>query len=372
MSSKKNDNSESIQNASLLEQSDFFDSDLQVQVQKTAGDPELRDIAIKHYTEVQRQRNEKRERQSRLTPNEKRRENARDAISSQELLRGDIHHIHSVLALCTLPYKRPPEDQREHGVQYGYNSLRVEAGSLMNPETGLWERQGIPYGPKARLLQLHICTRALRNNNPVVDIEDSMSAFIASMGFAVTGGARGTITQFKEQMNRLAACSMKLGLWDGHSRAKTVSVSPIKSFEVWFPQHEAQQILWPSQVVLNQDFFESLSQHSLPVDIRSLAAISNSSRQIDLLMWLSYRVRNMERKYFLKWDVLKKQFCQSQKMRMTEFKRDFKKDIHTIESIFDKPLPIQLTEEGVFLLPCDPESLFVPSKNTKHLPTIKK
>jgi hypothetical protein len=362
MTSKTYHNSRSAVEASLLKQIQQLDDDLKREVEKLSEDSGLRDVAIQHYLETQRRRDETAIRQSTMTAVQKRREEARLSIASQDLLRPDIHHVHSVLALCNLPYKKPDAQLTSYVTKYGNNSLRVEAGSLLDPKTGEWVQQGIPFGSKARLLQLHICTRALRQNSPVVEIEASMSAFIASMGYQVTGGKNGTIGLFKEQLNRLAACSMKVGLWDGHSKAKTISVNPIKSFEVWFPEHADQQSLWPSQVVLNQDFFESLREHALPIDIRALVAVSNSSRQMDILMWLSYRVRNMKQKYFLRWDVLKEQFCQSPLTRMTEFKRDFRKDIQHIEEIFEKNLPIRLSEEGVFLFPCDPSSLFVPPK----------
>jgi len=49
----------------------------------------------------------------------------------------------------------------------------------------------LPYGPKPRLLMVHFCTMAMRNNSPDIEIEDSMSAFIRALGFEVRGGRRG-------------------------------------------------------------------------------------------------------------------------------------------------------------------------------------
>jgi hypothetical protein len=403
MSSKRYDNSESIQNASPIQQLDGLDDDLREQALKALAHPDLRDYALAHYKSAQEDRNKEMAIAQTLTPIERRRRKASQAIATQQLLPPDIHHVHSVLGLCALPYqmhvKRDEQGQRifnetpvlgkdgkpkqnksgeithkrefvelhDYEVRYGRSSLKIEAGSLMDPKTGEWVKYGIPYGTKARLLQLHICTRALRNNSPIVEIEDSMSAFMASMGFDVTGGATGTIGMFKEQLNRLAACSMRIGLWDGESRAKTVSVNPIKSFEVWFPHNKDQRVLWPSQIELHQEFFDSLKKHALPIDIRSISAVSNSARQMDILIWLSYRVSNLQESYFLHWNAVKEQFCQSPIAPMTEFKRDFKKDLSSIESVFEKSLPLKVTEEGLVLLPCDPEFLFVPPKTIKKL-----
>ncbi|WP_239510413.1 replication protein RepA, partial [Klebsiella pneumoniae] len=66
-----------------------------------------------------------------------------------------------------------------------------------------------------RLVLLHLCTEAVRQRSPEIEVARSLSGFMREMGFAVTGGERGTIRQFKEQLNRLAACTMQIGLWDG-------------------------------------------------------------------------------------------------------------------------------------------------------------
>jgi hypothetical protein len=323
----------------------------------------VKSISKRMAARTQTERDETRTRRAGMTPVQRRRDVVREEITKNPLDREDIHHVHSVLGLCALPYRRPPEDQREYDAKYGLMSLSVEAGRLLDPATGEWVRQGLPYGTKARLMQLHICTRALRNKSPEVELEQSMSAFMRSLGFDVTGGAKGTISLFKEQMNRLAACRMKIGLWNGKDRAKTINLDPIKSFEVWFPGNPDQQMLWPSKVVLHDDFYKSLTEHALPVDIRALSAVSQSARQMDFLLWLSYRVRSLGNKdYFLTWDLVKQQFCQSEQHRMIHFQRELKQDIAKIEAVFDKTLPLKLTDKGITLKPCDPAALFVPPK----------
>jgi hypothetical protein len=36
---------------------------------------------------------------------------------------------------------------------------------------------------------------------------------------------------------------------------------------------------------------------ALPVDIRALRAFSKSAKQIDIVLWLGYRLRNLDRPY---------------------------------------------------------------------------
>jgi len=320
--------------------------------------------------DTQIKRNETANRRSTMTSVQRRRDMTREVISGQELEQSDIHHVHSILALCALPYRKLPDEQHHYTREYGKMSLTVQSGFLKDPHSGKMIMQGLPYGTKARLLQLYICTRALRQQSPEVEIEESMSGFIRSLGFDVTGGKKGSIVLFKEQLQRLAACNMTLGFWDGQSRARTVKANPIESFEVWFPEDPDQKMLWPSKVTLSQKFYDSLVEHALPVDIRIYSALSQSSRQMDIILWLAYRLKSLNSKYFLTWDILKEQFCQSPTHRLDHFQKEFSKDLAQIAEALDpdkKQLPIQLTEKGAFLFPVTPDKFLIPpKKGGKH------
>ena len=146
---------------------------------------------------------------------ERRRAIVRTTLENSPLDKDDLRHIHSVLAICGLPYTRQPIEVREFERRQGRMSLVVEAGKLRNPETGDRIAQPLPFGPKSRLLLLHLCSEAIRQKSATVEIADSLTGFIRDMGFAVTGGQRGTINAFKEQINALAACKLSVGMWDG-------------------------------------------------------------------------------------------------------------------------------------------------------------
>jgi Plasmid encoded RepA protein len=125
--------------------------------------------------------------------------------------RENLRHIHSVLALCGLPYTQQPVTKRDWESKNGKMSLKVFAGQLMSPETGHWVDQPLPYGSRARLMLLHTCSEAILQKSPTIEIQDSLTGFIKAMGFAVTGGKNGTLTSFKQQVNALAAGSAPAG-----------------------------------------------------------------------------------------------------------------------------------------------------------------
>lgn len=330
-------------------------TDLQEQLEEARGAIGF-EFLQRRLAEAQRQRDERAAKRSAMTPVQRRRDITREVITDADLKHDERYHLHSVLALCGLPYRRPPDDLGDYVREYGRNSLIVQAGYLKDPETGKMVKQGLPYGPKARLLMLHICTMALRQNSHEIEIADSISGFIRELGFAVTGGRRGTIQQFKEQLHRLAAARMQIGLWNG-DRATTISSQPIESFDIWLPRDPAQKTLWSSKLYLDETFFRSLRTHALPVDIRILRAFAHSAKQIDLVLWLAYRLRTVERPYLVRWDALRDQFGAGLS-RERKFRETFRDDLDAICEVIPK-LPAKLEAGGVRLFPSDAERLFV-------------
>ncbi|MDP8918377.1 MAG: replication protein RepA, partial [Pseudomonadota bacterium] len=290
---------------------------------------------------------------------QKRRDALRAVIESEPTGPENIQHIHSVLALCGLPYKEP-KGEREFFREYGRNTLSIMAGRLTNPTTGQMELQGLPYGPKARLVLLHLCTEAVRQRSARIEVADSLSGFIRQMGFPVTGGERGTLRQFKEQLNRLAACTMQIGLWDGASRSSTLNVPPFRQLDIWLSGSPDQGLLWSNTVQFHAEFYDNLIQHALPVDIRAARAFSGSARKLDMLFWMGYRLRTVQRPLRLSWDNLHKQFG-SDNASIRSFKQAFKGDLAHIKEVFPR-LQVTLDDGGMLLLPTDPSELLVRPK----------
>ena len=147
-----------------------------------------------------------------------------------------------------------------------------------------------------------------------------------SLGLAVTGGAKGSVGRFKEQLNRLAAARLQLVL-DLGDRSATVNPAPmISRFDVWFPADHRQRMLWPSTVTLSSEFFDSLKRHALPLDPRAVQALQHSARALDIYLWLTHRLprvrgRNGDR---VSWLALQSQFGPD----MTDAKK-FRRDLLT-------------------------------------------
>lgn len=275
--------------------------------------------------------------------------------------RDNLRHIHSVLAICSLPYTAQPLAVREWERRQSKMSLKVTAGQLMGND-GEWVDQPLPYGSRARLLLLHTCSEAMRQKSATIQIEDSLTGFIKSMGFAVTGGKNGTLNSFKQQINALAACSMKIGVWDGE-RAKTVSTQPFSSIEVWFPTKPEQRMLWPSTITFSQDFYQTLTKHALPINVHAVRAFAGSPRKLDILFWLGYRLNSLKKPLALSWETLGDQWGTGYS-RSSNFRRDFAQEIEQIKEVFPR-LPVKVSEAGITISPGSSEVLALPAKGRK-------
>jgi hypothetical protein len=273
--------------------------------------------------------------------------------------RDNLRHIHSVLAGCSLPYTQQPLAVREWERRQGRMSLVVTAGKLMNPEDQSWVEQPLPWGSRARLLLLHTCSEAIRQKSATIDIEDSLSGFIRSMGFKVNGGKRGVLHSFKQQVNALAACSMRLGMWDG-TKAKTINTQPFSSIDIWLPASPDQRMMWPETITFSHEFYSTLIKHALPINVHAVKTFGNSPRKLDLLFWLGYRLKGIKSTMTISWDALQEQWGANYS-RQTNFKRDFAQELQDIKEVFPK-LPVKLTDAGFVMEPGGTEVLAIPAK----------
>src|SRR5580704_4630872 len=142
-----------------------------------------------------------------LTRHQRRLIDASTAIRSEPPERIDF--LHTVQCQCGIPYKNPGDGVLEWDRKQGHASLRIEAGSAIDPNTGGFKRLGLPYGEKPRLVLIHLATEAVRTGSPVVDVEESMTAFARSPGLETNGQQ---LRSLKDPLARLAAATVRLGV----------------------------------------------------------------------------------------------------------------------------------------------------------------
>lgn len=242
-----------------------------------------------------------------------------------------IDFLHTVQCQCGLPYVNPGDGVREWDRKQGQASLRIEAGSALDPRTREFVKLGLPYGEKPRLVLIHLASEAVRTRNPVVDVEGSMTAFARSLGLATSGPhLRG----LKDQLARLAAATVRFGLVEnGH--AVQVNTQIVSAFDLWFPQEADQRVLWPSTVRLSADYFASLTRHAVPLDRRAVGALAGSSLALDAYVWLAQRLHRIPpgKPQFVGWASLAEQFGQGF-ARVRDFRRQFLRTLRQVTAVY--------------------------------------
>lgn len=245
----------------------------------------------------------------------------------RELAPERIDYLHTVQCQCGLPYRNPGAEIREWDRRQGFATLRIEAGSALDPRTGQFVKLGLPFGEKPRLVLIHLASEAVRTSSPVIDVEDSMTAFARSLGLETNGHhLRG----LKDQLARLAAATVRLGILEGN-RAVQINTQIVSAFDLWFPHDAGQRVLWPSTLRLSDEYFQSLARHAVPLDRRAVAVLSSSSMALDTYVWLAQRLHRigLGKPQFLAWTTLYEQFGQGF-TRVRDFRRKF---LHVLRQV---------------------------------------
>ncbi|MGK7871378.1 replication protein RepA [Falsiroseomonas sp. E2-1-a20] len=234
----------------------------------------------------------------------------------------DLGFIHSIMAQCALPTVKPPEGVMVWERSQGRARLLLEAGKVLDPRTGTYKQLTLPYGPKARLLLMHLNSEAVRRQSPVIPVEDTMTAFFRRLMGRTQDGRQAKM--LKLQLSSLAAATFRMGIVQDEDRAFQVDTKVVGAFDLWFQNEPGQRVLWPSTLRLSLDYYESLTRFAVPLDERAVAALAHSALALDIYCWLAQRLHRVPagKPQFVSWAALYDQFGQGYK-EVRFFRRDF-------------------------------------------------
>ena len=139
-----------------------------------------------------------------------------------------------------------------------------------------------------------------------------------------------------------------------YGRAITVDAKPIKRFDAWIQNDGSQRTLWPGTLKLSEEFFNTLSEHAVPLDCRALSALRHSSLAFDIYTWLAHRLCRVRAVGGVKlsWENLREQFGQEYNSA-----KDFKKTfIHALRQVLVvyPDAKVGDTNGGLMLYPSKP------------------
>ena len=263
----------------------------------------------------------------------------------------EIEYQHGILCQVGLPRKKT--EGRVFERSFKNASIRIRAGELWDGSK--WVEQPLPYGPKPRLALIHINGEAIRTKDPQVEIGRSCSEFLRRIGLPDQDGR--TYSLFKRQMMALAATELSLG-FTTHNEAVTINARPIKEFRAWIGNNDRQQALWPGELTLSRDYFDSLLAHAVPLDPRALGALAHSALALDVYAFLARRLHELERSIKVPFVSFKEQFGQEY-ANDKDFKKEFLSSMKQVLAVYPEA-KIQKVTGGLLLSPSHPPIKSVP------------
>lgn len=257
--------------------------------------------------------------------------------------------LHAILCQVGLP--RSKVDGREFVRTSGNASMLLEAGKYRDL-WGQWVDAPLPYGTKPRLLMFHICSEVVRTKRPEVDLGGSVRAFLDRIGLEYGGNQWRAI---KDQSRALAAMRMTLGY---HSADKmvTIKTDPIKRFDAWMggDNLNSQGQLWPDELVVADEFMQTLLEHAVPLDPAAIHKLQGSALGLDVYTWLSHRLCRIRKDggVPLYWASLRGQFGQEYRDD-TNFKKEFLKALKAAKEVYPDAR-VEQVKGGIRLYPSPP------------------
>lgn len=208
---------------------------------------------------------------------------------------GHLGYYARVLTQATLPHSRRVE-----------STLHRHNGALTLTMAGLGS--GLPYGSIPRLLLAWVSTEAVRTRDRRLVLGDHLAGFMRQVELVPTGGRWGTIPRLRSQMERLFTTAISVSYrTPEQSKLRTFAVAD--SADLWWNTREPHQAaLWQSTVTLGEQFYESIIDRPIPIDMAALQALRRSPLALDLYTWLTYRMSYLGGPVTVPWPALAAQF----------------------------------------------------------------
>lgn len=260
---------------------------------------------------------------------------------------GDFAFMGQPLVQLTLPHT-DPGDVAFYERTNGDTSLIVQPG--FRKRGGHTEHAGIPFGSYPRLVLAWVTTEAVRTRSKTLCLGGSLTAFMAELGLAATGGKEGTIHRLRDQMARLFTARIAIVRGDD-DHVDQAGVQITRRVQLWWDPKDADEpVAFNSTVQLSDDFYHLLTERPVPLDMRALQVLKDSPLGLDLYMWLTYRVSYLQRELVVPWAMLEAQMG-ADYSDTKNFTRKAKRELKKIKLVWPE-LDYRTPRGRLVLKPC--------------------
>ena len=261
---------------------------------------------------------------------------AADEILNLKGTAKDTAFLTSQLVRVTLPHS-DPGDIPAWTKKSGNISLVIRSGW----DSKLDRPIGYPYGTIPRLLLFWITTEALRNKSRKIKLGESLTDFMRELDLGGNGGERGDITRLRNQMERLFRSIFTfetLSESDGKTGQSWIDVQIAPGGEFWWDHKDKKPgEIFGSWIELGEKFYEAITSLPVPLDMRALKALKNSSLALDIYAWATYKVFSLGKAslpdQFISWESFSKQIG-SEYSDVKNFKKKCKEAFFKVKMVF--------------------------------------
>lgn len=278
--------------------------------------------------------------------------------NAEEAYNRSILYNHSLFCQIFFPSRQIPENELE--IKAGPITTILHSHKLPTPE-GQSISPGLPFGPAARLLIYFFHTQAVKSKSRYIDLGKGISDLCQKLN-----GHRTSyyINSFKQQLLRIRATSVSAHYVDNDSIAMH-QVFIIN--ELFIPRLRRGDVLssailkksgTEAYARLSQDYYDSFVSTAVPLDEEAINALKHSAMQLDVYAWLTYKMatfapggpNDKKDELFIGWASLKNQFGPNY-TKIADFKRDFRKALYHITSVYSTAKIHEITNKGFKLFP---------------------
>lgn len=211
------------------------------------------------------------------------------------------------------PFPTSDKHKKSYCSVNGNNVLIIESGCDYSPENKTTVPIGLPFGTIPRILILAITTKVVLSQKRQVNLSKDISGLLKLIEVDVSGGKRGSLTQFYKQLKRLLSCRIIYQCFRDIKKPQSGQLKrdmgPISELEFWETRYsEKRNRLKDIQVKLHEHFYQEVINNAFPVDPEDVGKLRQSPFKLDLYLFLSHRVFNLKRDTYISWKSLNKQF----------------------------------------------------------------
>ncbi len=220
------------------------------------------------------------------------------------------------------------------------------------------KQYGLPFGSLPRRVVSDITTQVVKTRSPVVNLGNNLADLLRRWEIQPTGGRDGSILKVKSQLQRFFTCAISVTR-EEDGIARTLNLMPVhKATLVWDPKHPEQRTLWPSTILLNEDFAKELMDHSFPHNSAKLRALARAPLAMDLYLWVTYRNSYITKPTLIPWPALQWQFWAGYPFT-AQGERDFRKKftlaLRKVAVVYPEARKLRPSTAGLLFVPGRPD-----------------